>query len=130
MRAEGWEGRLARHVEAAYRVPFKWGEHDCALWSAQWVREATGQDFGSGWEGKYKTELGAARLLKRLGYATVADLADAHLARKPVPFAQRGDIVLSAQGCLGVCHGRHAFFLAASGVLMEPTAACVAAWTV
>jgi hypothetical protein len=94
MRIEGWESRLADHVREAYGNPFRWGAHDCALWAARWVRDCTGNDFLSDWEGKYKSELGARRLMKRRGYESVADIADEHLVEIPVGLAKRGDLLL------------------------------------
>lgn len=130
MRVEGWETLLDDHVHQAYHQPFKWGEHDCALWASQWVGKATGTDHGTLWRGKYKTEMGAARLMKKRGYEGVEAIADAHLTIIPVPFARRGDLILHPQGALGIVVGRHSVFLTAEAVVTIDTLSCLKAWTV
>lgn len=130
MRIEGWESLLADYVREAYGFPFRWGSHDCALWAARWVRACTGNDFLSDWEGKYKTEGGARRLMKRRGFHSVEEIADRHLVEIPVELAKRGDLLLHPEGSLGVCFGRHGFFLAEHDVTMLDTLACPKAWAV
>lgn len=130
MRLEGWEARLEAHIREAYSHAFAWGEHDCALWAARWVLVATWEDFLSDWQGRYKTEAGAARLMKRRGFASVADIADAHLPEIPVKLARRGDLLLHPQGSLGICYNRHGFFLTADGVTMIDAGTCPRAWKV
>jgi hypothetical protein len=130
VRTEGWERLLAEHIEAARHTPFRWGTHDCALWCADWVRQATGQDFGGTWRGTYSTGAGAARAMKRQGFAGPADVADAHLTRRPTARARRGDLLLNSDGGLGVCHGTHGHFLTETGVTRYPVSLCTAAWGV
>lgn len=130
MRVDGWESRLAGYLEQARHQPFAWGENDCALWSARWVRTATGRDFLPDWRGRYSTRLGAVRLMKRRGYDGVEDIADAVLPPVPPQFARRGDLVLHPQGALGICAGRLAYFLGEAGPTALETAACPAAWKV
>ena len=45
-------------------------------------------------------------------------------------FAQRGDIVLNAQGCLGICNGVMSYFLMERGVTRFRTRECTKAWKV
>jgi hypothetical protein len=130
MRVQGWESILAEHIRQAYHATFAWGINDCCLWPADWVHKGTGTDFGSDWRGKYKTEAGAAKLMKKRGYTGPADIASEHLLEIPVPLAGRGDLLLHPEGCLGIGHGRHGFFLKADGVLMSDALACVRAWKV
>lgn len=130
MRTEGWELLLDQHIREAYRVPFQWGSRDCALWATDWVHKATGEDHGGPWRGKYKTEIGAAKRMKKLGFASVADIASAHLTECQPGMAQRGDLVLHPEGSLGVCAGRQSFFLTESSVTSIPTLDCPRAWRV
>lgn len=128
MRIAGWESRLNTYL--ASQEPFIWGQRDCALWSAFWVKDCTGEDHTHDWFGKYKTEGGAAKRMKRLGFESVADIASSHLREIPVPFAQRGDLVLNAQGCLGIGNGPYTHFLTLTGQTLEPTLNGVRAWRV
>lgn len=78
MRIEDWESLLNGYIAEAYRDPFAWGSRDCALWATDWVLLCTGVDHGGPWRGKYKTEAGAAKRMKKLGFANVEAIADAH----------------------------------------------------
>ena len=48
--------------------PFAWGESDCCIgFVGAWVRACRGGDPEAAWRGRYRTELGCARLLQREG---------------------------------------------------------------
>lgn len=130
MKTEGWEKLLNEHIAEAYRHQFEWGKRDCALWCADWVWKATGRDLGAEWRGKYKTENGAAKLMRKKGYHGVEAIADRHLLSCPVNLAQRGDILLNEDNCLGICNGRNAYFITEDSITMRHTLECVKAWTV
>lgn len=115
MRVEGWEALLAEFT--ATPQPFAWGRADCALWCADWVALATGQDFTSDWRERYSSEAELAALLAARGLASPADIPGAVGLEEINPaFAQRGDVVLHPQGCLGVCTGLLAVFLTETGL--------------
>ncbi|WP_020476268.1 DUF6950 family protein [Zavarzinella formosa] len=131
MRIEGWEGRLASYLNTSKDLTFEWGRTDCALWAATWVRSCTGEDFLSDWIGKYKTERGAATLMRKRGFQSVADIADAALPVIPVTLARRGDLVLHpVDGCLGIGNGVKSHFLTFKGHTLVDTLACSKAWGV
>ncbi|TCO68505.1 DUF6950 family protein [Rhodovulum euryhalinum] len=132
MRAPGWEGRLAAAVEAARARPFAWGEHDCATWAFGVRRELTGgPDLAAAWRGRYRTAPGAARVLRRLGWSSMAEAGRALLGppRATVRQAGRGDLVLDGEGAaFGVCLGARAAFLAPEGLSFRPLGSCSLAW--
>lgn len=128
MRVEGWETLLADYVASA--PAFQWGETDCALWTAEWVRRCTGADHTQAWRGKYRTKAGAATLMKRRGFTGPEGIAAAHLEEIPAPTARRGDLVLHPQGALGICTGRHSVFLTETGITSFETLGCGRAWRV
>lgn len=129
MRVEGWESLLNEHIEQA--GAFVWGQNDCALWTAEWVGKATGQDFADDWRGLYASEAELDDLLLARGISSPAELPiRAGLMAIPIGFVQRGDILLHPQGCLGVCNGLHGYFLTERGVTRLPTRNCVRAWEV
>ena len=130
VKREGWEQLLAIHIEQAKPAVFQWGQTDCALWCADWVKQAADKDFTTDWRGKYSTEEELQALMKTRSYHSPADIADAHLPRIPVQFAQRGDIVLHPQGCLGICDGLMSRFLTLNGLTRLPTFDCLLAWKV
>ena len=130
MRIEGWEARLVEYIDEARNKEFQWGNHDCALWCARWVELITGKNHWNDWQGKYSTELGAARLMKKRGFQTAEAIVDHHLHVRPVLLARRGDLVLSSQQTIGICAGIQSYFLTEDGILNSATGDCVKAWTV
>ena len=99
MRVADWEARLAAAIMAARDKPFIWGQHDCAIWTFDLRRALTdGPDHASLWRGKYKTALGAERVMRRLGWSSYEAGAWALLGEpRAYPLlAQRGDLVLGA----------------------------------
>lgn len=131
MRIEGWESLLNEHIEQARKSVFQWGENDCALWSAEWVKKATGNDYAADWRGLYSTEAELQSLLSERELDLPEQIADeVGLPQIQITFAQRGDIVLHPQGCLGICNGLFSFFLTEQGLTSIPTGRCVRAWRV
>lgn len=82
---DAWEGR--RGV---------WGQHDCALWTADWGLILTGIDGGARWRGTYDDENGCISVLRRDGgLVAVVGEGTALMGFTPLPdplTAQRGDI--------------------------------------
>ncbi len=130
MRIEGWESLLHEHLHAAN--VFEWGANDCALWCADWVLKATGENFAIDWRGKYFNEETLQALMMDAGFTAAEDIADATKhPTVPISFAQRGDVVLHpALACLGICNGMYSHFLILSGVTRVNTLKCKKAWRV
>jgi len=127
MRIEGWESRLAEYLASA--KPFQWGVNDCALWTADWIRIATGRTLTPD-NCTYDSEETAAQYLDSVGYDSAADLADYHLKTVSLNFAQRGDLMLHPVGTLGICNGVFSHFLTFDGLIRFPTNNCIRAWKV
>ena len=105
MRVENWDVLLADAVEAARDRPFEWGQHDCMTWAAD-VRAALIDGDAPDWKGAYTTELGAAKYLKKLGFADY-EAAARSVMGEPLStprLAQRGDVILTDG--FGICIGR------------------------
>ncbi len=68
---------LASFLQRMASEPFRYGEWDCALAVANWVREATGIDPAERLRGRYRTELGWKLVAGRAGGlpALFADIA-------------------------------------------------------
>lgn len=91
MRRNDWPERLAEFVDAHRRVAFRWGENDCALFAADWVLEATGEDPAATWRG-YASESEAQALIDAAGgMRGLVSLQE----RATTLLAQRGDVVLA-----------------------------------
>lgn len=51
----------------AVTAPMQWGRDDCALWCADIVKSALGYDAAARFRGRYRTRIGARRVLGRHG---------------------------------------------------------------
>lgn len=131
MRLANWEARLFEYVERAQAIEFEWGVHDCATWVSDWRQIATGQDAAIAWRGKYRTERGALRQIKKAGFDTMPDWVDSILGdRLASPLmAQRGDIAL-VQDALGIVTGAEIAALSPDGLVMFPLTEAQMAWRV
>jgi hypothetical protein len=128
-RLHDWEPRLSNYLASVRDTPHTYGTHDCALHGANAVLAQTGVDHGKPFRGRYKTEIGAARALRRFGAGSLEAEFDAHLSGIPVALAQRGDLVL-AQGAIGVCIGGEAIFAGEQGHQRIARAEWARAWRV
>jgi len=133
-RVANWERRLTEAIDAARQTPFVWGAHDCAIWAFDLRRDLTGgEDVAALWRGRYRTALGAYRIMKRIGWdsleAAGRDLLGSPLAS--VLQARRGDLVLGGDDpAFGVCAGARAAFVAPDGLIFLPLITCLLAWRV
>jgi len=103
MRTRDWELRLARAMRKHMNAPMEYGKCDCYLICADAVEAVTGKDPFKDVRGKYTTEQGAARQLKKRGFRTVEE-AWASLFKEIHPAkAQRGDILIfdTPEGVVG-----------------------------
>ncbi|MFQ5535576.1 MAG: hypothetical protein ACE5EM_12670 [Sphingomonadales bacterium] len=133
MRKSDWPELLAREVEAAAERPFCWGKHDCCLFAANIVKAMTGDDPAKAFRGRYRTEFGARRALKRYGSGTLYHTLRS-LFGNPIPPARawRGDLVymVTENGpSAGVCLGAIAAF-ASDGLAFVPMSETAKAWRV
>jgi hypothetical protein len=100
-----WEARLVAYLADTRSRPHRYGRHDCMLFLAGAIEAITGDDVGKEHRRRYRTPRGATRYLRRLGFRSPEAMIDSMLVEKPVGFAQRGDIVLAADGIPALCIG-------------------------
>jgi hypothetical protein len=128
-----WEQRLAAYLEPLREKPFAWGLHDGCTFAAGAVLAMTGEDRMRGMRG-YRSEAGAAKVLKERGKGTIARTMDAILERVPVAQAHRGDIVQIRGHCLAVSLGAFAVCVGEEdgrqGLVRRARADWVRAWRV
>jgi hypothetical protein len=133
-RVDHWERLLAAAIDTARAKPFVWGVHDCPTFAFEVRMILTGsEDIASLWRGRYTTALGGARVMRRLGWASLEDMGYALLGepRPAVLLAQRGDIVLSDTGLgFGICNGASAVGMAPAGLVTVPLSSCRLAWPI
>lgn len=137
-KTEGWESRLNDYFEKMRLVPFKRGQHDCALFAGHCIDIMTGADTTTEFLSKpYKSRKEAFEMLKSLGYDDLAAIATKKLGETlPAPeYAQRGDCVLiehEKQQALGIVDlsGRRAVTIGKEGFMFYPMKNWVMAWKV
>ena len=129
-RVPDWEPRLAAYFDTCAATPFAYGHHDCCLFGAGAIQALTGTDAGQAWRGKYSTEAGAARLLKRRGFERI-DGPFTQLLGPPLGplMAARGDIVSDGVN-IGVMWAGGAWFLADDGLSLQPVSMLRHCWKV
>jgi len=131
-RLRDWPERLAALFAASAARPFEWGRFDCCLFAADAVQAVTGHDPAADLRGRYRSKLGAARVLGRFGGVAGVAAARAGLEVPPA-MAQPGDVGLShhqpGQPALAVWGGSawHAVG-AGAGLVVVPASAVVRAW--
>lgn len=114
IRRSTWEADLAAYIASVRDRPFEWGAHDCALFAAGAVIAITGDDPIPEYRGKYTTEIGSAKALKRFGAGTLDATLDRLFPPVPRAMAQRGDLVWHDDS-VGVVMGGHALFVGREG---------------
>lgn len=134
MRRPDWPERLVAFVEANRSRPHEYGSFDCLLLPAGAVKAVTGKDHGRGHRGKYTNAATGARYLRKLGFDSPEAMIDSLLEEKPTGFAQRGDIVLGADGIPALCMGEFALSAGQEGnrkgLVRVPRSEWVKAWRV
>jgi hypothetical protein len=114
-RLPGWEAGLLDFVRAGAARSFEWGSWDCVMVAAGAVAAQTGVDFAEDFRGRYRTALGAGRVMKRAAAGLDDDDALRALVSErlgpPVVLARahRGD-VCRYEGALGVLMADHGLF--------------------
>jgi hypothetical protein len=129
-----WEQRLVELVEKRRFTPYEWGRHDCLLFAGEVVKAITGKDHARKHRGKYKSHASAYSYLKSIGHDSAESFLDGMFDEKPVGFAQRGDIVMEADGIPMLCMGAYALSVGqegnTEGLVGVPRERWVKAWAV
>lgn len=129
-----WEAGLAALLEDARARPFLWGANDCATFAFDVRACILGRESDAvAWRGRYTTALGAQRVMRRLGWASLEEMGRDLLGepRDRVLMAQRGDIVLSGGGVgFGVCVGSMVAGMSEAGLVYARLSRASFAWKV
>lgn len=97
-RLPDWDRRLARVTEKHMRLPGAWGVSDCVLTVGEAVEAVTGENPFARFAGRYTTEIGAARVMRKEGFASLEEAFVAYFVPCPRLKAQRGDVGIVMQG--------------------------------
>lgn len=133
-RTPGWRGRLVKVIGNHRRQPFEWGKHDCGIFAADCVLAMTGIDFAEPYRGKYDTEEGSARALRRVGKSTHVHIVEENFEEISPVMATTGDIGLVDVGLpvmsLGIINGEVVAVYGLKGIGFIPTDKIVRAFKV
>ena len=134
----GPQKRLNDYLKEVADRPFKWGEHDCLIFSNEAWRRMYGHGWADDWLGRYMKPNGRPmnfmELRSEYGHWDFAKAVDTKLRRvEHVP--PRGALVATKQvrrwsiGLgLGICNGIKCAFLSAGGVIYLPVDTIDKAW--
>lgn len=118
MRYKNWRTLYNETIDAIRANPFVWGEHDCFTGLIIPVVEAITGDTASlrKFAGKYKTENGALRVMKRAGFENLGDYLASEFPEIHPSEARVGDLVAipTKDGfghALGVVNGERVFVM-------------------
>lgn len=138
-RRSTWEADLSAYIASVRGQSFAWGELDCAMFAAGAVIAMTGVDPIEVYRGKYSSEMGAAKALKKYGAGDLRSTLDSMFDPCPVGRLQRGDLVWNGEA-VGVCMGAYALFVGrtetdegdevAEGLIRIPRAEWAGGWRV
>lgn len=134
-RVNNWPSAMWRCIEDARDVPYRVGSHDCALFALDVVEAITGVDYGEPVRGRYSTEVGSYRTIKRIGGAGLREAVSAILSADPVdrPALRKGDVVLYQDergDHLGIHTGARAVVLGPDGIAWVPMDQIAEGWRV
>jgi hypothetical protein len=137
MRNQDWPLRLQTLLDDARTQEFLWGRWDCCQWAGLCVEAQTGVNPIEHIRGRYKTSIGAMRVLRReFGVASIRD-AVTQMMGDPVPprLAGRGDLALvdiNGIASVGVINlsGEKVAAIGLHGLEHVPLTAAVTAWKV
>ena len=134
-RIEGWEGRLARVIEAARHERYALGEHDCFRLACQAVHALTGVDHWAAWAGRYHTPREALRLLSENGGSFTGAFTQLFGVDPCMPhWSRRGDVLeyrdATGQQHLGVCVGARVAVLGEQGLMFMWLDDCAHCWRI
>ncbi len=115
--------KLERFIAAqSKRGLFAWGSHDCGTMAADWVRTIEGRDPTPDRVRAPSMDTRSTLRYMRQHGDGLASVVTATLRRQPIPatMARDGDLLLfigtvGVGGALGICSGRHAWVLQATG---------------
>lgn len=108
--------------------PFVWGENDCCLFVADWLKVTCGIDYGVNFRYHYKSKRGAFKTLFKAGFKDIKSVFKHHLNSDiKLQWARRGDVALvnhSDELVGGIVGLNCVYCLSASGIVTLPLA-CV-----
>ncbi len=127
MRLVNWESRLMAYIAGVARTGFAFGQHDCALFAAGGVEAVTGDDPAHAWRGRYVSQAGGIRRLRRSGHDDHIAAARALFPKLHPSGAMLGDLAVvpsgDGLGAIGIVQGEMIYVLRPDGLGLLPASA-------
>lgn len=132
-RKSDWAELLIAEINKAQKTPFKWGEHDCALFVADVILAMTDVDLAADLRGTYSTYKGSLKVIKKAGFKTIQDIVDSKLENIEINQSIRGDVICvrTANGpALAINAGLTAAAASTYGIESYHRSAWLKAWSI
>lgn len=137
-RLANWQTNLSSLIELRRHQLFHFPSHNCGLWALEAIEAITGNNHIELYKNKFKTEKGAAKLLRQVDkVSSTQEMLQKVLGCEPQPiaFARMGDIVIANETTAlglpgdmilfghvpGVCYGSISFFVGEFGLVQIDT---------
>lgn len=128
---------LPDYLKSVSDVPFKWGEHDCLIFTNDAWKEMYGYGWADDWLGRYMANgqpMKRKQLQEEFGFETFTKAVDSKLTRiEGIP--PRGSLVTTKRArrwaignALGISVGLKGAFLSSNGVVYLPVEEFDKAW--
>ena len=122
MRADDWPQKLSAVCQEWQALAFDWDGRDCVTFAGDCILAVTGEDPIEDIRGRYKSKIGAARVIKNEGFDSLGDMIASRLDEARLDQLRRGDVALfeGLEGdFVGVVMGAHALSPTGSGGLVQ-----------
>lgn len=106
---------------------FEWGVSDCCLFASDCCIESVGVDPAELFRGKYHSEIGAVKMLAKLGH--IEEQFDKCFERVDVKQANRGDVVMKDR-TVGIQWLGGVLCMSPSGIVLDKNFNPTIAWKV
>jgi len=120
MRVSNWAANMNAVITDNKTTEYVLGKWDCAIFTDLVVYAMTGKSHGKRFKGKYKTEIGYIRALKKQGFRDLKDYLTQCFG-EPISNAGawRGDLAFH-EGCIGVNAGPFSIFIGVDSLGQQP----------
>jgi hypothetical protein len=123
---------LFSFIEQNKNRKFEWGKWDCCLFVCDYLNLIIDKDLAKSFRGKYSTEIGAYKQIKKQGYKHIKHMCNIifkenGINKKNINKANRTDIILF-DNAIGLCLGLKSVFLTPEGMTFIDTYKCDICW--
>lgn len=132
MRVKKWEKSFRDWLAANSKTPFRWGRFDCVLMAGLCSDAITGNQYAKDFIGRYKTRIGAMRIVKT-EFGSFDNIFSSRYREINPNMAWRGDVVLAeieGEQTYGVLESNAAYFAGRDGLIFIQKPKILKAWRI